>query len=382
MNKLTIRTQNHSNTTTVENHFIDSFMPRANGEFVKIYLYLIRIMNDPNSSSSLSTIADVLEHTEKDLLRGLSYWEKEGLLSISWDNNHNISAIDIVPSSKAVPQEVVQEVPVTVTEPILAPVIPMVSETPNPAITSVLPTLTNFSATCPTTLNAVKAVASHAETAQNVSINSDEDFEQLLYIIEQYMGSTLSMTVLEHIRYFYDDLKFSSALIEHLFEYCVENNHKSIQYINSVADNWHKEGIKTVEAAKIQSKRYNKSYYIILRSFGISGREPVMHEIQYMDKWLTHWGFSLEMINEACAKTISAIQKPNFNYADAIITNWKDNQVKTLNDILEVDSKHTSTIVKPNNSGNFARGNNRATTNNFTQHEYDMNDIQKLLNAQ
>ena len=98
MSTLTIRTQNQNNTTTtIENTFIDTYMPRANGEFVKVYLYLIRIMNDPSCSITLSKIADALEHTEKDILRSLSYWHREGLLNVTLDHNQSVTAIDIIP---------------------------------------------------------------------------------------------------------------------------------------------------------------------------------------------------------------------------------------------------------------------------------------------
>jgi hypothetical protein len=40
-------------------------MPSANGSFVKVYLYLLRIMSDPSCNDvSISKIADYLEHTE------------------------------------------------------------------------------------------------------------------------------------------------------------------------------------------------------------------------------------------------------------------------------------------------------------------------------
>lgn len=56
-------------------------MPQANGEFVKVYLYLLRCANT-GRDLSLSSIADALEHTDKDIQRALSYWEKQDLIHI------------------------------------------------------------------------------------------------------------------------------------------------------------------------------------------------------------------------------------------------------------------------------------------------------------
>ena len=53
-------------------------MPSANGDYVKVYLYLVRCMQDLQSDITITAIADRLDNTEKDILRALSYWEKVG----------------------------------------------------------------------------------------------------------------------------------------------------------------------------------------------------------------------------------------------------------------------------------------------------------------
>ena len=61
------------------NEFIDHYMIRADGEYVKIYLLILRLMNQ-NLPIQVDQLADTLELTRKDILRALKYWEKEGLL--------------------------------------------------------------------------------------------------------------------------------------------------------------------------------------------------------------------------------------------------------------------------------------------------------------
>ena len=72
-----IYTDTPEGVTVVKNTFIDQYMPQANGEFVKVYLYLLRCANT-GRELSLSSIADVLEHTENDIRRALLYWGKAG----------------------------------------------------------------------------------------------------------------------------------------------------------------------------------------------------------------------------------------------------------------------------------------------------------------
>ena len=52
------------------------------------------------------------------------------------------------------------------------------------------------------------------------------------------MGKPLSSKEIQKINYFFDTLHFSTDLIEYLIEYCVENGHKSMHYIESVALAW------------------------------------------------------------------------------------------------------------------------------------------------
>ena len=82
-------------TTLVPNEFIDYYMPRANGAFVKVYLYLLRCLTAPETGFGISFIADALEETEKDILRALRYWEKEGVLSLTWGKENEIRGIKL-----------------------------------------------------------------------------------------------------------------------------------------------------------------------------------------------------------------------------------------------------------------------------------------------
>ena len=78
-------------STCIPNIFIDKYMTNANGEFVKIYLYLVRCMDQSRQSCSISELADVFEHTEKDILRALAYWEKMHLLHLEYNDNQEVA---------------------------------------------------------------------------------------------------------------------------------------------------------------------------------------------------------------------------------------------------------------------------------------------------
>ena len=80
MTKLTLTNYAQTSTTVLENEFIDHHMVQANGEYVKVYLLLLRHLHRPEGMLSVSEMADMLECTEKDVRRALRYWKKQDLV--------------------------------------------------------------------------------------------------------------------------------------------------------------------------------------------------------------------------------------------------------------------------------------------------------------
>ena len=85
MKRLKLKNRFQANATILPNEFIDHYMVSANGEFVKVYLLLLRYLNEPGSVLTVSMIADCLNNTENDVLRAFRYWESTGLLRLTKD---------------------------------------------------------------------------------------------------------------------------------------------------------------------------------------------------------------------------------------------------------------------------------------------------------
>ncbi len=348
MKPLRIKTRNQSNTTVIENEFIDQYMPRANGEFVKVYLYLLRHLNNPKNNPTLTSIADDLENTENDILRALKYWEKKGLLALEYDEDQKICGLDIATLSLANVGEA--------------------QHTQLPKKTPKLPPMPK----------------EHKEVAKevpftpitNITNSSRKDFKQLLFIAEQYLGKTLTKTDVDTIAYFYDTLHFSTELIDYLIEYCVENGHKSIHYIQSVALAWSDNNVQTISDAKTHCSSYNKDYYTVLKEFGITGRGPVTSEKQMIDKWMKTYGFSIELLCEACNRTMSTIHQPSFEYTDSILSKWKRQNVQHVSDIERLDTEYQQKkkAAKPT-----VEKIAKKSASNFEPRTYDMADLEKRL---
>ena len=358
MKELKLTKYVQTNATVLDNEFIDHYMVRANGEYVKVYLLLLRHMNQSSGYLSVSELADLLECTEKDILRALRYWKSEGLLDYLDDTPDD-------PSPK--------------------------STAPSPAASSGLHDVQSGYMTSSIPADSVSdsaALASTTNIQQYRSRKERAEFKELLFVAEQYLGKTLSATDIDQITYFYDTLNMSAELIEYLIEFCVENGHKSMHYINKVALSWHEENITTVNLAKTSSFLYNKNCYCVLNAYGIKGRGPAASEIAYIRKWSEEYGFALEVILEACDRTMNSIHQPSFDYTDSILKRWKDKNVRQLKDIDAVDAdyrkenerakelanerKRQQQTQKPVNSQNNK-------FNNFDGRSYDMNDLERRL---
>lgn len=345
MSTIQIRSDFPHTYVGVPNAFIDTYMAEANGEFVKVYLYLLRCMNCPSSSCSISAIADHFNNTEKDVLRALKYWEKVGVIGLEFDSNKQISSLcfkDLAaPAQETTP--VVQA----------------------PAPVKEKPVSVAASKKREYTLDEKKAFSNNHEVSE------------LLFIIETYLKHPLNATEMNTVFFWYDGLKFSGELIEYLVEYCITNGHSSLRYMDKVAIGWADNGIDTIDKAKEHVSIRSKAYYSIMKAFGISGRNLADSEMAFVNKWSKEFGFDIEIIQEACKRTISATQKPSFEYTDSILTNWHHSQVHTLKDVATLDEAYAkSKQSKPANQQTSVK---RNSFNSFNQRKYGSGELEKLL---
>lgn len=313
--------------TVISNDFIDDYMAMANGEYIKEYLYLMR---HDGEEVTISMIADALNHTEADVARALAYWKKAGVLS--------------------------EEIPVK-EQPSKA-----VSETACSGTVSEVPTKTQPLA---------KRTAYSPEKISGLA--GDEDFSQLLYIAQKYMNKVFTQRECEVFAYLYDGLHMPSELLEYVVEYCVQGGHTSIRYIETVAISWHEKGIKTVEEAKNSATTYSKDSYAVMRAFGLNDRNPGDMEREFMDRWFTTYGFTREIVMEACNRTLTATHSPSFPYTDKILDGWKKAGVRTMEEIKRLDEQYAERLK----SGDYKNG-KKSTTGTQAKPRTGQNQFQNF----
>lgn len=365
MSSLILSTESSEGYTSVSNIFISEYVPGANGEFVKVYLYLLHLMSLRSNNISISLLADTFNQTEADIMRALRYWDSLDVISLSFNGPgnglSNIVLRDIKHTGQAAN----------------AMADPIAAESASVNSTSSYQTETVRAAKPDIKQTEVIYTAEPSKVSyskeQLNGFLANNNFSMLLFVIEQYMGRPLSTKETNSIVYFYDGLKLSTDLIEYLFEYCVEHNKKSINYIEKVALSWASKNIHTIAEAKEETSNHTDYVYQIMKAFGLSNREPAQHEKAMIAKWADTYCFDTDMIIEACNRTIKAIHQPSFEYADTILANWKNSNVSSLEDVKKADAAYAAgNNIKPKQTASSKPANNRF--NNFQQRDKKSDD--------
>ena len=362
MGGLNIYKEQLSEYTTISNYFIDHYMEDANEAQLQVYLYLLRMIS-ANLPVSVADIVTKFRHSEKEVLRALKYWELQQLLSLEYDNEKNLTGIRFhslpsAPSPKTsmatvTPISVKLSTPVDADKQITAPSVPIetvIAEEKAPEY--IKPAYT---------MDQLRAFKAQDNTAQ------------LLYVAQAYVGKPLTVNDIKIIYFMSDVLHFSDDLIDYLIQYCVDRGKRDFRYMEKVAVNWAEAGITTPKQAEKMAAKYDKSVYSIMNALGKSGT-PTDKELEFIRRWNNEYGFSNDIIIEACERTVLATDKHRFEYAEGILSSWKKENVHHKADITVLDNhyqqKQKQTANKTANSNRF---------NQFAQNTYDFAELEKEL---
>lgn len=349
MARLTIYKDCKSNTTPVCNRFIDEYMEGANDVQLKVYLYLLRMLG-ANQATSVSDLADKFNHTEREIVRALKYWEKKKLLTLDWD----ASGVPVGIHFRDLDTE--QDV---VSQPVASKSLGIFMEdqkTPDYA-----------------------EAAYEAPVFEKPSYSADQlrefkgrqETAQLLFIAESYIGRPLTPAEMKSVLFFTDVLHFSVDLIDYLIAYCVDRGKKDFKYMEKVAINWAENNVTTPAQARKFSSKYDKSVYAIMNALGKSSA-PTAKEAEYITRWTGEYGFDMDIILEACERTVMATDRHRLEYAESILNSWRQENVHHKSDIHKIDELYhrKKPAAKQQTSNKF---------NQFSQNSYDFAALEKEL---
>ncbi|WP_035296947.1 DnaD domain protein [Clostridium sp. MD294] len=330
-----------SQTTQISNIFIEEYMPKAQPSFVTVYLYAYCHISSGDTSLTNQSIAEALDILESDVIKSWRYWQEQGIVKLLKDNTAHFLPVKSKKEQKTITQK-------------------------------------NTYTTSPQyTQKEMIAIVKNSSTAQ-----------RLFSLAENYLARTLSYKDMNIIISFHEWLKLSLEVIELLFTYCTKNNHYDLRYIEQVAVGWSNEGITTPDKAIEYIHLHENGYKQILKTLGITGRMITPAEEKYIKKWTSEYHFHIEMILTACEKTIlqTGGNGNMFKYADTILKDWHDKNIKTIEDVEISDKNFQSSKIQNQNTKSKAtnsKQNKNATIKqnrfvNYKQREWDFEELERL----
>lgn len=311
--------------TPVNNVFIEKYMPKARGEFVKIYLLMLKhnIFGEFGVSSSI--LASSLNLLESDIMNALNYWNDLGVIKLTQIDkmgNYDVEFIDLYEDE---PDQKKQ-------------------------------------------IDLLEALDS-------------TNTKDMLKDIEMLLARPLSPNEMSIYLNWQKEFGFSSELILILMEYCISKGKSDSRYIEKVALSWHDLNITTIEQAQNLIKKTEDKWINIrkiLKYLGINTTDIMKPQQELIEKWILIYKFPTEIIYKACDICFERLNRADFKYIDGILNKWFKNNIRTLEDIAIKDTKAPNRNTKYSKSS-YTNEKSPLKFNNFEAREYDYDSLEKKL---
>ena len=371
--------------TVVANGFIDEYMAAASGEYVKVYLYLLR---HQEREVEPAEVADALNHTEADIKRAMAYWVRQGVLIQEEPYKEENEPVDGRRTSEHVADGLEEGVTVRKTAARATVSVGRSSvrrqeglepygtdRQRRPPEEIVVQEEAEDPVLVPTSKE-IKSDRPYYTPEQVGRLAKEEDFTQLLYISQKYMNKVFTPRECEVFAYLYDALHMPAELLEYVVEYCVQGGHYSIRDLETVALDWHQRGIRTVDMAKQYTASFSDEAFSVMKAFGLNERRPGDAEMEMIRRWFKEWGFTKELVLEACKRTLRATHNPSFAYTDKILSEWKKARVKGMEDVKRLDEiRGSAKPAKPGKTGAAVTKPAKNQFHNFEQRDTDYDEV-------
>ena len=220
-------------------------------------------------------------------------------------------------------------------------------------------------------LNDLQQIELYKSFVPNVSLSSEKikqnaKSEYRARAIESinntYFQGIMSPSWYSDIDLWFKKYEFDEQVMVALFDYCFNKSALHKNYIQTVAESWSHNKIKTYNDLENYFQKYENMTKIkksIAKKLGRYGNLTQFEEA-YIEKWLLDYGFSLDIINIALRKTTSKTN-PNFDYLDKLLSDWHTRNLSTVQEIetfkneLKKKNKNIKELEKKTNYNNYQK---------------------------
>jgi len=302
-------------TTEIPDIFFTEYLSEASGDCIKIYLY-ISFLAKYGKDIKLNDLSKKLAIPFPVIQSSLSYWEEQGVITKKNSGYilNNLQEIELNKQYK-----------------------PRIS------------------------LSAEQLEKNAKNKSQALAIDN---------INNTFFQGIMPSSWHNDISLWFEKYGFDEQVMIALFRYCFEHSALHRNYVQTVADAWSKNNIKTFDDLDLyyeKQEKLNKIKKSISKKLGLS-RPLTQYEEAYIEKWLVDFGYPFDVIEIALKKTTSK-SNPSFDYIDKLICDWKDHNLKTVDDIQTflVEFKKKKQAAKDLEKKTSTKSN----YNNYEQRNYD-----------
>ena len=206
-------------------------------------------------------------------------------------------------------------------------------------------------------------VTSSPEELEKISQNKHRA-KAIDSINNQFFQGIMSPSWYSDIDLWFKKYSFDEEVMIALFQYCFNRSALHRNYIQTVAEAWFKNDIKTyndLDKYYQKQEKLNTLQKTISKKLGLT-RHLSQYEEGYIEKWNIDYGYNLDVIELALKKTTSKAN-PNFDYLDKLLTDWHDRNFKTTNDVqnfllqMKEKNKNIKTLEKNTGYSNYDQRN-------------------------
>jgi len=342
----------------ISNEFISHHMLSANGDYVKVFLMLQLINQNPSAypQVSIQSLADDLECTEGDIIRALHYWAKKDLLDLLEEGNEIQSVTLHIGEGEDGGQG---------------------QPAPKPHTPEAAPKADEKAPAAKVLNHSGRTLDLNEKNNYTPSLVEpmarDKVIKDTLDRVQEVLGKPLDFDYIQSIVYFICDADFSPDLVVAMYQEAVRKGHTKLSYIEKIGLNWAERSIETPDEAQLESQKYNSLIITVKNAFGLQ-RNLGESEVAMVKSWGEAYP-DLEIIKKACAICLTKKSDVNFPFTDGIIKRWLKEGLKTLQEIEKSEEEHKKKMASKKKEGSKKAKNQ---FQNFPQRDYSESQISDL----
>ena len=265
--------------TQIPDIFFTEYLSMANGNFIKVYLYMI-FLSKYSETIKINDLSKTLSLDYKIIQDALKFWEDLGVITKK-QTGYILNSLQEIELNKLYS--------------------PRLNFTPEEAEKNIKN----------------KKIAKAIDTINN-----------------SFFQGVMSPSWYTTINLWFSKYRFDEQVMIALFNYCFNKSALHKNYVQVVADAWANNNIKTYDDLENYYARQEKLAKIekdISKKLRLS-RSLTQYEKAYIEKWICEYKYNFQIIEIALKKTTSK-SNPNFEYINKLLSDWYDRNLKTPEDI-------------------------------------------------